>query len=311
MHRVLLAALLCTFALACATPRPPDLAHVAHSRFGEVRAESQRVAERMAEVLDDVAPHVALLMHVASPPPVDVRIVARLAYSQLQAVCIRMPDRTWIEIPASVVGADAEEALAHELVHAWLDARHQELPGVVVEGLASYVAGIVQPQVGAKTRLAVLLAVSKLAEEKSTFVRPGLKAAFMGDPMPLSVVGSTSLVFYPPFDRDSVPPPRTAVSMDIPLESRAIRSGSLMPLYSIGYAVVWRIGLDRLEELCTSAREQGRTRVSAQAFLAAAGLDGESYTGWRERLDGLFDNHDVPTILDSIRVKRAEVARQP
>lgn len=134
--------------------------------------------------------------------------------------------------------------LAHEGVHALIPDDLKMLPAAVQEGLADYVASQIDPTVGA-------MRVGQLQRTLDSGIRNRWGLA---------------------------PTDAFALSMDAIFEMHDPFRAQFV--YALGYAVVERLGLERLRALCQEARAQGRDSVLVPLLCAHAGLNDQTPVGW-------------------------------
>lgn len=134
--------------------------------------------------------------------------------------------------------------LAHEIVHVLIPEDLQLLPIGLQEGLADYVASQIAPEFGAER-------AKQLQDTLESGYRTGL--------------GLT-------------PSEAFALSKQGLLDIRDPAQHQLV--YALGYAVVSRIGIERLRQFCREAQVEGRTRINIPLLCAHAGLNDTTLAGW-------------------------------
>ena len=265
----------------CLAP-PPRLAVETH--YGVVRADSKAPALEVADLLDELVPHVRRLLPDTRTDDLEVWVQTQLAVYRGWPVDSKVPAFT-VEGEGRIHLLDGDRialaaALGHELVHAMLGPGWSTLPAVAEEGLADWMQEQLNPPVRSSLR-ADHLAKAGAAAGGLDF------AVWSRDPhhrgrrlatirFPEDIAGEQ------PLD------PRRALD-----EGDEDKGGLFQPyqvavsdprLYGVGYLVVSRIverrGLEGLYQLCRRAEEEGRKQVSADALMTAAHLSGGPAT-WR------------------------------
>jgi hypothetical protein len=150
---VLIVALLWVSMPACLVA-PPQVK--LRAEMGVVRAESPHSAQRVASLLDRLAPQVHALLPDTRRKPVEVWVQRQLAIyshwdvnSDVPAFTIEGVGRIHL---AEAAPRDLSAALGHELVHALLGETWEPLPAVAEEGLADWVQEQLNPELASSLR---------------------------------------------------------------------------------------------------------------------------------------------------------------
>jgi len=264
---------------ACLAPPPPV---EVRTPVGEVRANSEETAERIATLLQDQLPRVRELLPGSQPRSIDVWVQEELqVYRHRQR-------------PAGIRGFtlfddefDAERIhlrenlqspwyLSHELVHAVIGEDWRPLPGILEEGLADVIAERLNPRYAGHIRAHRLLSASAFTD---------------GIDVTVSYRYPESGVLSRHWKRRARPTRIRAGDMrerEVIGELLATSRGELQrdwselpePFYGIAWLIVSRIverqGLEGLHRMCLEAEDQGLDLVPVDRILAAAEMDLDS-----------------------------------
>lgn len=216
-------------------PTPPV---VVHTTEGDVRAYTQADAQRIADLLVELAPKVrAVLVEVRAEPAEVVALDRDLG---LGTACNY--DKQILLSPAS---RESERlCLAHELVHWQIDGVWRELPHTAQEGLADRIAFDLCPD---------------------DQVSRGLQFLFV-------------------LNRSAVRDPIEALSLSEREWSDLRDKERKDSLYTIGFFVVSRIGIEPLRTLCAEAKADGLRKIPARTLLANARLSATDVRDWNVEL---------------------------
>ncbi len=247
--------------------------------WGEARAATRADAERVAALLEDLAPRVRALLPDTVDRPTDVWLEpfdeAAEASGRPEVVGLTTLATGRIRVRRDRLGRDADFVLAHELVHALLGPSWDPLPALLKEGLCDVVAARLAPEPAVR--------VHAVRFVDAAFSDPGMA-------LELSYSGPSGGV------RTQVVIPISGAERLDPVPALALAGGGLAAhedpgdesaLYGYGLLVADRIvrhlGLDGLHALCLRAAEAGHEVVPTPWLLAAAGLD-EEPASWRRAL---------------------------
>jgi hypothetical protein len=243
MHR--LASFIATLAGlhgSCATVVVPTPPVVVHTTEGDVRAYTQEDAQRIADLLVELAPKVRAVLVEARAEPAEVIVLDRDI--GLGNACNY--DNQILMSPAA--RKSERLMLAHELVHWQIDGVWRELPHTAQEGLADRIAFDLCPNEQVSRGLQFLFVLRCIA------VRDPIEA--------LSVSEREWSDLHDEERKDS--------------------------LYTIGFFVVTRIGIEPLRALCAEAKADGLRQVPARTLLANARLSAADVRDWNVELHMLI-----------------------
>lgn len=285
--------LLLALAPACLVA-PPQVK--VKAQMGVVRADSPHAAQRVAGLLDKLAPQVHALLPDTRRAPVEVWVQRQLAIYSHWEVSAEVPAFT-IEGVGRIHMLEASPrelsaALGHELVHALLGESWEPLPAVAEEGLADWVQEQLNPE------LASSLRADHLAKASAAF--DGLA---LGLWMPARS-GTRQVARFTflgrPEDSEPLPPPSVAI------RSSGDDGGSFWKpyqvsvsdprLYGLGYLLVARIverhGVAGLHSLCLRATREGHSEVPSEWLLEQAGLNDDA-SAWRAAIAARFGSTEL------------------
>jgi hypothetical protein len=254
-----------------------------------VYASDEEAARSCSRVLADVAPQVARSLPALRPRAMEVQVLPRIGWSgappvweQTAGAHFRTSTSDWIQLREE--GGPRPGVLAHELVHAWLGEEWEALPAIVEEALCEVVAEGADPAERAGRRLASVLYFE-------TAFKGGFRFDAQGNPVEprrLSVAGSPPVFVVESFhgtarmriERKGIPGVMEMLELDDDelLTYRDLGQQNLMR--AVGYAVVSRIRIERLLELCLRAREEGLSRIPADWLLDAARIESRKLADW-------------------------------
>lgn len=225
--------------LSCsAVHRPPE--HSASWDGGLVRSGDSANALRVAKLLSELAPAVAHAL--GSPPPPFIQVW--LLPTEIPGAPAGRTVGDRIEVGRE---AEGEEAwlIAHEFAH-WCMAsdpqgRWNELPQLVMEGLAELAAARALPSLAAEGKAAHVSALERIAR-----------------------IGSIEEAF----------------GLDAEQWGKIQEEDLLRVLYAMGFVLAARLGPDGLATRCSEARMAGLARVPSNSILASAGLKDASPEEW-------------------------------
>lgn len=236
---MLRACLLILTTLSCsAVHRPPE--HSASWGGGLVRSGDSASALRVAKLLSELAPSVAHAL--GSPPPPFMQVWLLPTEIPGPPSGRTVGDR--IEVGREAQGQEAW-LIAHEFAH-WCMAsdpqgRWNELPQIVMEGLAELAAARALPSLAAEAKAAHVSAVKRIAQ-----------------------IGSIEEAF----------------GLDAERWGKIQEEDLLRVLYAMGFVLAARLGPDGLATRCSEARMAGLARVPGTSILAIAGLKDASPEDW-------------------------------
>jgi hypothetical protein len=281
---------------ACAATPPPV---AVETSYGVVRAESEDKAVEVAALLQDLAPRVRALLPGTSDRAIDVWVqkVLRDGSRGERAEGVKGFTLLSGEFRAKRIHLleDGELSwyLAHELVHAQLDASWHTLPGLLEEGLGDVVAEMLNEEHAERIR------AHRLFTSSSFFGGVLFHLAYQKPDEP---EGSSSLIEAP----IRVEVLSDSVGVDVQ-ELLSLSRHSLRkvyrevpePFYGLAYLVVSRVverhGLDGLHELCARAEARDLDVVPVEDLLAAAELEPDDFEP--EFLSSLFGEDETRQLL--------------
>lgn len=302
LHRIsfrpaLLCALLCTVWLSgCHAPAPAMRAPISFG--GEVRAENERLAQRIAKEVESSRERVLALLPDSHDRELDVWIQDEPALYSFPSVSYSEADGFWAERPGRIHlrhdADDLERTLVHELVHATLGCSWHALPGTLEEGLCDLIAVELCADSGSSMRAgrlsAACFALGGLDFDLEVEIPHGLQPnSTAAAPLPaetrLSYVARILLQNETAGDLD----PLRVFDVRAGLSSTRMKPSEKKAFYGLGYAVVSRIverrGLEGLHELCLRAKREGHAQIPTSWLLEAAEL-GTDRESWRLAIIG-------------------------
>ena len=258
---------------------------------GTVRAGTRAEAERVAALLDRLAPQVRALLPGGprgalevwvQPAPVLYRF-ATSTYGDADGFYAAEPRRIHLREQAD----DLERTLVHELVHASLGGSWRTLPGTIEEGLCDALAADLCPESAARMRAGRLAG----AAFATGGLRLDLDVALPRAGDPEDELGAVRLGLHARMRIEGDPAcavdPLDVFRVEAGLSSARLAPERKQAFYGLAYLVVDRIlareGLAGLDRMCRAAEAEGRAQVPTARLLAAAGLDGE-VASWRGAL---------------------------
>lgn len=279
-------AALLLLSLSSCLAAPPSVSFETLS--GTVRADSQLEARTIADKVRELSP----------------RLLATLPGSELSAdleVWMQDEPHLYTGLLDSASGAeglyspghhrimlgryieDKERVLAHELVHAAIDASWSPLRGTLEEGLCDVVAAEVVPEQAARLR-AGRLASAALA---CGGLRIGLDV-HDSRPRGSAKIGWSAAIQLTT-QGETPESPLSMFRVQAGLTSTPLKASVKRGYYGLAFLVVDRIGVDSLYHLCRRAEFEGFDRLPLSWLLEAANLDEETSTWRRAAAEGMGD----------------------
>jgi len=165
-RRTSLFAGLALFACSCLAPPPPI---VVETPFGDVRADSQAQADRVANLLTELSPRLRRILPGCQDRTIDVWVQneLRVYRNQRRPESVRGFTLLRDEFEARRIHLQDQGQsswyLAHELVHALIGPSWKALPGILEEGLGDVVAEALNPDFDNHIRAHRLLNAASLS----------------------------------------------------------------------------------------------------------------------------------------------------
>ncbi|MCY2960925.1 MAG: hypothetical protein NTY35_12240 [Planctomycetota bacterium] len=261
--------------LSACLAQPP--AESASARLGTVRAATRARAEDIARAFDELAPRVVKTVPGAHLEPLEVWLQQTPTLYSLRASTYSDTDGFWAEGVRRIHLRDSAEqvhrTLAHELVHASLDAVWDRLPGTLEEGLCDLVAARLVPGAAARLRAGRLATAAAAIGGLPLDVELWIEDASDG---PLTARGLEARLRIVAEEPETVDPGDVFVVRAGLSTSRAT-AGARRAFYGLGFLVAERIaargGLEGLLGLCQAAERDGLESIPAGSLLAAADLE--------------------------------------
>ncbi len=281
---------------SCQAPAPRSRAE---SVLGAVRAESQELADQVADMVDELHPRVAAFLPDARQDGLDVWVQEEPMLYRFLSGPYEEADGFWAELPARIHlrrGADdLRRTLAHELTHATLGPTWRFLPGTIEEGLCDLVSAKLCPESAPTMRAGRLSAAS--------FAIGGLELE-LGLTTPDSrdgTLASYSARILLQSGGSEPLDPMEVFEVRAGLSTTALDAPDKKAFYGLSYIVVDRIvtryGLGKLHELCLRAETEKLEVIPAEWLLEAAELDGSRET-WRNAIAAALGEAELVELVE-------------
>ena len=264
--------------VACLAVPPRAVYEIEH---GTVRADDPQEARAVADLLAVLRPRLLACLPDAREDHVEVwlqdepRLYRFPHEAGSDAEGLYAPSQGRILLSRGL--EDMERVLAHELVHATLGPSWSRLPGTLEEGLCDALAarvsgqGVERLRAGRLSSAALACGGLQLVVTVRTTGPDGTRRGWAAR------VSLSS-------DERVEDPGRDVFQVEAGLSSTKLEPNVKRGLYGLSFLlvdrVVERVGVEGLHRLCLEAEREGRSKVSRQALLGAAELDGD-VGAWR------------------------------
>jgi hypothetical protein len=215
--------------------RPPKMPFSITTAAGTVNASTADEAQHVAELVEAYAPRVQAILGTGGGTLPEITVVQGIVPGHNEdcgGACYKPVFGRWLIVLRWCPDPLLHHALVHELVHFYSTGIWERLSPTMQEGFADEVSSMIVPA-DAFTGPRFLLMSALFNNE-------------LWDPRPLIDRGPGE--FY-----------------DLDLRTESSSRG-------IGYYVAYKLGIEKLRELCVQAEERENKYVSAQDLLEAAGL---------------------------------------
>lgn len=293
---------------SCHAPAP---ASRATSLYGDVRADSQLIADRVADMVDELHPKVLETLPESVERSLDVWVQETPTLYRFTSSAYEEADGFWAETPSRIhLRRDADDlrrTLAHELTHAALGPSWHVLPGTIEEGLCDLVSVELCPEGASLMRAGRLSAAA--------FALGGLELELeLEVPRRDGSLPGLSYIARILLQSNTTEGIRPLDVFDVRagLSSTKMHSTDKKAYYGLSYVVVDRIvsrrGIAGLHALCLRARELSLEEVPTSWLVEAAGLD-EDPESWRRAIRealGADELHDLVRMYPGFVVEAFE-----
>lgn len=242
------------------------------SLTGTVRAETLAEAKRVSSLLEQLQPALqALLPGARKLDNLDVWIQDKPALYSFPRASTSDAEGLWAESHNRILLArDADHlarTLAHELVHAYLSADWNSLPGTLEEGLCDQISGSLVPDGAARLRAGRLASAALVCGSIQLEFKVRSAHTEKDWSARIALSGGTP----------EEAPQRAVFRLAAGLSSTRLEASAKRGYYGMAYLlvdrVIERIGLEGLHALCLRATEEGFDTIPRPWLLDAAELE--------------------------------------